>query len=67
MSGCGYTYIDKMRNAICFEPETDKDLDRLEELLEELKQAGYERRISKMELGFSGAVWLIALEDSKGK
>lgn len=48
MSGCGTTWFSAKRNAICFEPETDKDLDRLEILLEELKQANQDWRVQKV-------------------
>jgi len=45
MSGCGHTWFTK--GYICFEPETDKDWDRLEELLEELRNGGFGHRIEK--------------------
>ena len=60
MSGCGDTWFSKKGNAICFEPVTDKDLDRLEELLQELKSGGYEHRITKVR-----DTWFVTLENPK--
>lgn len=57
MSGCGVTYYSAKRKAICFEPETDKDLDRLKDLLRELREDGQENRIIRLEYG----KWLILL------
>ena len=65
MSGCGLTWYSKKRNAICFEPETDKDLDRLEEMLEELREAGHKNKITKVESSIWSPVWQISLGDQQ--
>jgi hypothetical protein len=63
MSGCGYTWYAKKSKAIAFEPETDKDLDRLEALLEELREAGFGDRIVDKQSDNTGwPMWYIKLE-----
>ena len=65
MSGPGRVWYNYKVDAICFEPETDKDYDRLQELLEDLREAGYGDRLERTAAGFSH-IWKFELKGSDG-